>query len=389
MSRRSLNSTKVFVGSLPADATADDLRKLFRPYGVISECDIANRCGFLHLEDNVLARKAIDELNDAQFMGGRISVEMGRTKARRGNGPPSRGGGAKMRDGRMGRDSGPYSRPYGSRGGSGGLGRAGGYEPDYYNDRNSIHTPARNDERTYSTYSDNRGSMGMFQNSSSTYDRGYSGDNGRNMSSYQQSSNNGYAMGSGGERAMTGYNDNLRMGAAEMYDERRAPVMSGSGIIGERRPLNQSMSQSNRDDNYSQNYNTRDSGPTKQLMSSGGYSDRSYGSNQMIARGYSLYSSPPSNPNSGYATQMSSGGYGDTRQMSSSDYDSSAGAYSSMSSGGGYSSTVQASGNSASYRSGSYGDTYGQRTYDNAYPALPQQRSGYAGTYEPPSNYHY
>lgn len=58
--------------------TPEDLRKLFAPYGPIAECDIANRCGFLHLEDKDLAFKAIEELNNTNFMGARISVEKGR-----------------------------------------------------------------------------------------------------------------------------------------------------------------------------------------------------------------------------------------------------------------------------------------------------------------------
>ncbi|XP_023026253.2 uncharacterized protein isoform X2 [Leptinotarsa decemlineata] len=132
MSRgRSETSTKVFVGSLPNGASPEDLRKLFEPYGEISECDIANRCGFLHLEDEALAMKAIEELNGTDFMGTKISVERGRVKPRRSGG----GGGP-----RGGRDRGsPYSRGGGDFRGpprNGGFGggrdfpphRGGGYD---------------------------------------------------------------------------------------------------------------------------------------------------------------------------------------------------------------------------------------------------------------------
>lgn len=104
-SRRSATTTKVFVGSLPGGVTTDDLRRLFEPYGPIAECDIANRCGFLHLEDKDLAFKAIEELNNTNFMGTRISVEKGRVKP-----PRSRrdGGGGPMRGGKD--RGGPYSR---------------------------------------------------------------------------------------------------------------------------------------------------------------------------------------------------------------------------------------------------------------------------------------
>lgn len=95
----------MFVGSLPGGVTTDDLRRLFAPYGPIAECDIANRCGFLHLEDKDLAFKAIEELNNTNFMGTRISVEKGRVKP-----PKSRRGdsGGPMKGGRD--RAGPYSR---------------------------------------------------------------------------------------------------------------------------------------------------------------------------------------------------------------------------------------------------------------------------------------
>ncbi|KAH1007074.1 hypothetical protein HUJ04_004353 [Dendroctonus ponderosae] len=120
---RDENTTKVFVGSLPAGISPDDLRKLFEPYGTIAECDISNNCGFLHLEDRDLAMKAITELNGTDFMGSRISVEKGRVKPRRGPGGPMRGGPG-------GRDRGaPYARGGGGRDFRGGRGGAfGGIE---------------------------------------------------------------------------------------------------------------------------------------------------------------------------------------------------------------------------------------------------------------------
>lgn len=105
---RSATTTKVFVGSLPPDVSPDDLKKLFNPYGPIAECDIANRCGFLHLEDQTLAEKAITELNGVEFMGGKISVEKGRVKPRRSGGGGGGGGGGGPRGGRD--RGGPYSR---------------------------------------------------------------------------------------------------------------------------------------------------------------------------------------------------------------------------------------------------------------------------------------
>lgn len=117
---RDENTTKVFVGSLPAGISPDDLRKLFEPYGTIAECDISNNCGFLHLEDRDLAMKAITELNGTDFMGSRISVEKGRVKPRRGPGGPMRGGPG-LRD-----RGGPYARGGGGRDFRGGRGGAFG-----------------------------------------------------------------------------------------------------------------------------------------------------------------------------------------------------------------------------------------------------------------------
>lgn len=102
-SRRSATTTKIFVGSLPPGVTTDDLRLLFQPYGEIAECDVVNRCGFLHMENKELAMKAIEDLNNTNFMGGRISVEKGRSK------PPPRD---RDRNGFGGGRGGPRSNSY-------------------------------------------------------------------------------------------------------------------------------------------------------------------------------------------------------------------------------------------------------------------------------------
>lgn len=129
----------MFVGSLPPDTTTEELRELFEPYGEIAECDVVNRCGFLHLEDRTLAFKAIDDLNNTTFKGTRISVEKGRVKPlnrdrgggmgrggpRNGFGGPMRGGRDNFRSSPYMRDTGSYDRP--SRGGYGG----GGYDRGY------------------------------------------------------------------------------------------------------------------------------------------------------------------------------------------------------------------------------------------------------------------
>ncbi|XP_059048045.1 RNA-binding protein 4.1-like isoform X2 [Achroia grisella] len=141
--------TKVFVGSLPQGSKPEDLRKLFERFGVVTECDIMNRCGFVHMQTEEQASAAIRGLNNTTFNGAVISVERGRIKERGqrggGRGGGMRGGmrggmdrrgGGPMRGGAGGARDAPYmrdSRPMGyMRGGDmrgppmGGMGMGGG-----------------------------------------------------------------------------------------------------------------------------------------------------------------------------------------------------------------------------------------------------------------------
>ncbi|XP_064292580.1 H/ACA ribonucleoprotein complex subunit 1-like isoform X1 [Plodia interpunctella] len=142
--------TKVFVGSLPQGSKPEDLRKLFERFGAVTECDIMNRCGFVHMQTEDQASAAIRGLNNTTFNGAVISVERGRIKERgqrgggRGGGMRGgmrggmdrRGGGGPMRGGGGGGRDAPYmrdSRPMGHmRGGDmrgphmGGMGMGGG-----------------------------------------------------------------------------------------------------------------------------------------------------------------------------------------------------------------------------------------------------------------------
>ncbi|KAK7865871.1 hypothetical protein R5R35_003986 [Gryllus longicercus] len=67
--------TKIFVGRLPEDAQSEDLRKLFERYGIVVECDVLYRYGFVHMKTEEMAARAIEALNNTEFMGVRISVE--------------------------------------------------------------------------------------------------------------------------------------------------------------------------------------------------------------------------------------------------------------------------------------------------------------------------
>lgn len=208
------------MGSLPQGTTVEELRQLFAPYGDIAECDVVNRCGFLHLEDKTLAFKAIEELNNTTFKGTRISVEKGRVK------PPNRDraggprggqrngfGGGPMRGGRDNYRSGPYMR-------DGDFERRAGPPPP----RGPPMTGGYGEEVGYST---GDGSYGGGANEGNGYDRfsrggppggpsamgrggpsmgdGYS--NGDRRNAYMEDRNPGYVTG--------GYGDNYGMGSSD------------------------------------------------------------------------------------------------------------------------------------------------------------------------------
>ncbi|XP_065166770.1 heterogeneous nuclear ribonucleoprotein A1-like isoform X2 [Atheta coriaria] len=389
MSRRSEHSTKVFVGSLPPNVTAEDLRQLFAPYGTIAECDIANRCGFLHLEDKDLAEKAIAELNNSTFMGARISVEMGRVKPRgerrmRGGGM---GGG---RGGGMGRkrDMGPYARDGGNFGRGGMARNGGGYRDDYrgfdeyqdyerYDDRYDRRPPMYDDGR-----GGRGGGSGGYMNDRGSYGNGY------DRRPYDDRS----GQFSGNMPPARPYDDNrMQPSGPGAYDDRR------TGGMNDRRPLidEQNMNQGQmRQQGYERppqaqtDMFSRRDGPPKPITT-GGY-DRSaqagsytaYGQTNTTNYGTAAPAAAASygTPINNYNQQMPAGGYGDTRGAPSQSYDTRGQAP--MSNPGYASAQTGYNTAPAAGPAGGYGDNYGMRaqsnTYDTAYPPLPQQQRGYS-----------
>ncbi|XP_023950099.2 RNA-binding protein lark isoform X1 [Bicyclus anynana] len=105
--------TKVFVGRLPEDAKPEELRKLFERFGVVTECDVMNRCGFVHMETEEQAAAAIRDLHNTTFNGGVITVERGRIKERgQRGGRGMRGGMRGGMDRRGGMRGGMRDAPY-------------------------------------------------------------------------------------------------------------------------------------------------------------------------------------------------------------------------------------------------------------------------------------
>ncbi|XP_030369665.1 glycine-rich cell wall structural protein isoform X2 [Scaptodrosophila lebanonensis] len=86
-----MTTAKIFVGSLPPGCKPEELRRLFTTFGVVVECDVMNRCGFVHMESTDVADAAIGALNGTDFKGQSIVVEPGRP-GRKGGGAGGAGG---------------------------------------------------------------------------------------------------------------------------------------------------------------------------------------------------------------------------------------------------------------------------------------------------------
>ncbi|EFN76369.1 RNA-binding protein 14 [Harpegnathos saltator] len=83
--------TKIFVGRLPENCRNDELRQLFLRFGEVTECDVMNRYGFVHMAREEDAAAAIKALHNSNFKGATINVEQSTGK--------SRGSGGGRRDG--------------------------------------------------------------------------------------------------------------------------------------------------------------------------------------------------------------------------------------------------------------------------------------------------
>lgn len=94
------------------------MRRLFENFGVVTECDIMNKCGFVWMQTQEMAQDAIQALNNTQFKGQTIVVEPGRIKERNNVGATKRQGGGVAGGGR-----GAFNR---GQPGSRGLSRGGG-----------------------------------------------------------------------------------------------------------------------------------------------------------------------------------------------------------------------------------------------------------------------
>jgi RNA recognition motif-containing protein len=119
----------IYVGNLTWDATADDLLALFQEHGTVSRAQVitdretgrSRGFGFVEMDNDAEAQKAIDELNGKPFRGRPLTVNEARPREDRGGGG---GGGRGYGGGGGGR--GGYGGGGGGRGGGGGGGYGGG-----------------------------------------------------------------------------------------------------------------------------------------------------------------------------------------------------------------------------------------------------------------------
>jgi RNA recognition motif-containing protein len=111
----------IYVGNLVWDATADDLLALFQEHGQVARAQVitdretgrSRGFGFVEMDDDAEAQKAIEALNGNQFKGRPLTVNEARPREERGPG----GGGGGGRGG--------YGGGGGGRGGYGGAGGGG------------------------------------------------------------------------------------------------------------------------------------------------------------------------------------------------------------------------------------------------------------------------
>lgn len=106
-----MQRNKIFVGSLPPGTKPEEIRAMFENYGVVTECDVMNRCAFVHMQSSDMAENAIAALHNSAFKGATINVEHGRSKN------PGDGGGRGGGGGGGGFRGGPRGAGGGGRGG--------------------------------------------------------------------------------------------------------------------------------------------------------------------------------------------------------------------------------------------------------------------------------
>jgi RNA recognition motif-containing protein len=139
---------RIYVGGLPYSATESDLESLFSEQGAVKDVTIitdrytgqAKGFGFVEMDDDSEADKAINALNGTQLGGRTLTVNEAKPREERprtGGGGGYGGGGSRGGSGGYGGGGGGYGSGGGRSGGSGGRGgnRGGSSGGGGYNDR--------------------------------------------------------------------------------------------------------------------------------------------------------------------------------------------------------------------------------------------------------------
>jgi RNA recognition motif-containing protein len=119
---------KIYIGGLPYQTDEAQLTQIFESYGEVSSAKIitdrdtgrSKGFGFVEMPDDTAARKAIEELHQAELGGRTITVNEARPMEPRSGG--GGGGGRGGYGGGGGRGGGGYGGGGGNRGGGGGGG---------------------------------------------------------------------------------------------------------------------------------------------------------------------------------------------------------------------------------------------------------------------------
>ena len=120
----------IYVGNLVWECTADDLLALFQAHGTVARAQVitdretgrSRGFGFVEMNDDGEAQKAIEALNGSEFKGRPLTVNEAKPREERGGGGGGGGRGG-YGGGRGGGGRGGYG---GGRGGGGGGGGYGG-----------------------------------------------------------------------------------------------------------------------------------------------------------------------------------------------------------------------------------------------------------------------
>jgi RNA recognition motif-containing protein len=123
----------IYVGNLTWDATMDDLMALFQEHGAVARAQVitdretgrSRGFGFVEMENDAEAQKAIEALNGTPFRGRPLTVNEARPREDRGGGGGGYGGGGGGYGGGGRRGGGGYGG--GGRRGGGGYGGGGNY----------------------------------------------------------------------------------------------------------------------------------------------------------------------------------------------------------------------------------------------------------------------